>query len=86
MSDNVVDDSECVCSTEKAEGMFATLIICLPSEHCGGEIVLSHHGERKTYETAFTSKYSQTHLAWYIPPNQNLVSREQFHTDDIQVC
>ncbi|KAK4691884.1 hypothetical protein P7C71_g5213, partial [Lecanoromycetidae sp. Uapishka_2] len=51
--------------SEKAEGMFATLVICLPSKHSGGSIVLSHHGETVVYETAAASEFGQSHLAWY---------------------
>ena len=32
--------------TEKAPGMFATLIIALPSTHTGGELVVSHQGRQ----------------------------------------
>ncbi|KAI9618170.1 hypothetical protein H4Q26_012515 [Puccinia striiformis f. sp. tritici PST-130] len=30
--------------TEKVPGMFGTLIICLPSAHTGGEVVVKHNG------------------------------------------
>ncbi|KAL8909958.1 MAG: hypothetical protein Q9171_004724 [Xanthocarpia ochracea] len=51
--------------SEKADGMFATLVICLPSKHEGGEIVLSHHGEEETVRTSEESRFGQTHVAWY---------------------
>lgn len=31
--------------TEKAPGMFATLVVCLPSEHSGGELLVRHNQE-----------------------------------------
>ncbi len=34
--------------TEKAPGMFATLVVALPSEHTGGELVVRHQGRETT--------------------------------------
>ncbi|KAI4120997.1 MAG: hypothetical protein LQ338_006620 [Usnochroma carphineum] len=51
--------------SEKAEGMFATLVICLPSKHDGGEIILTHHGEEEIVKTSEESEFGQTHIAWY---------------------
>jgi hypothetical protein len=31
--------------TEKASGMFGTLVVCLPSEHDGGELIIRHNHE-----------------------------------------
>jgi predicted 2-oxoglutarate/Fe(II)-dependent dioxygenase YbiX len=36
--------------TEKAPGMFATLVIVLPSSHSGGELVVRHLGQEKTLD------------------------------------
>lgn len=33
------------CSTEKAPGMFATLVIAMPSEHTGGDVVVQLRDE-----------------------------------------
>lgn len=41
--------------SEKAPGMFGTLIICLPSAHQGGELVLEHGRDKITFETSPTS-------------------------------
>ncbi|EFR04196.1 hypothetical protein MGYG_07203 [Nannizzia gypsea CBS 118893] len=49
----------------KAEGMFATLVICLPTEHEGGEIVLNHQGKRMKFKTSTTSKAGFSYAAWY---------------------
>lgn len=51
-----------ITSTEKAPGMFGTLVICLPSEHEGGAVVASHRGESKIFETA--SAFDQTYIDW----------------------
>ena len=38
--------------TEKAPGMFATLVVVLPSEHAGGELVVRHDGREATLDLA----------------------------------
>ena len=38
--------------TEKAPGMFATLVVQLPAEHKGGELVVQHNGKEKTFDFA----------------------------------
>jgi len=48
--------------TERTPGMFGTLIICLPSPHTGGEVVVKHGGECKTLRT---SDASQSFACWY---------------------
>ncbi|KAK4102920.1 hypothetical protein N658DRAFT_522894 [Parathielavia hyrcaniae] len=48
--------------TEKIPGMFGTLVICLPSPHEGGDLVLKHRGQSKTYKTS-TNQTSM--LCWY---------------------
>jgi hypothetical protein len=51
-------------SSEKAESMFATLAIVLPSKHEGGEVKIIHTGKTKILDA---SKFSQTdlsYLAW----------------------
>ncbi|KAI9624022.1 hypothetical protein H4Q26_017033 [Puccinia striiformis f. sp. tritici PST-130] len=48
--------------TEKIPGMFGTMIICLPSAHTGGEVVVTHNGECKTLKT---SDASQSYACWY---------------------
>ncbi|KAL8831437.1 MAG: hypothetical protein Q9170_005286 [Blastenia crenularia] len=51
--------------SEKKKGMFATLVICLPSKHEGGEIVFNHHGDERIVRTSEESEFGQTHIAWY---------------------
>ncbi|KAH9464394.1 hypothetical protein MJO28_001933 [Puccinia striiformis f. sp. tritici] len=48
--------------TEKIPGMFGTLIICLPSAHTGGEVVVKHNGK---YKILKTSDASQSFACWY---------------------
>ncbi|KAF2502794.1 hypothetical protein BU16DRAFT_612396 [Lophium mytilinum] len=48
--------------SEKAPGMFGTMVICLPSPHTGGDVRLKHLGERKAYAT---SKVDNCYLWWY---------------------
>ncbi|KAK0641423.1 hypothetical protein B0T16DRAFT_214481 [Cercophora newfieldiana] len=38
--------------SEKAPGMFGTLVICLPSEHQGGDLVLKHRDVTKVFKTS----------------------------------
>ena len=51
--------------SEKAAGMFGTLVICMPSAHKGGELVLSFNGETKTIMTSPASKTGMSYAAWY---------------------
>ncbi|PVH95992.1 hypothetical protein DM02DRAFT_599867 [Periconia macrospinosa] len=51
--------------SEKVPGMFGTLVICLPSEHTGGEVLLVHGKEKRVLETAKSSKFDLSTLAWY---------------------
>ncbi|KAI9103107.1 hypothetical protein DFS34DRAFT_590673 [Phlyctochytrium arcticum] len=48
--------------TEKIPGMFGTLVICLPSEHTGGDLVVKHRGEAKIFQT---SSIQPCMLSWY---------------------
>lgn len=46
-------------------GMFATLVICLPSEHMGGEVYLRHGQKQRIFETGPVSAFGLSALAWY---------------------
>ena len=48
--------------TEKEKGMFATLVINLPSRHEGGALIIRHEGEEYTYD--FSKKSSLYELAY----------------------
>ncbi|KAF8954905.1 hypothetical protein BDZ97DRAFT_1970033 [Flammula alnicola] len=51
--------------TEKANGMFGTAVIVLPSEYTGGQVVVSHSTTTKTIDFASNSLASTALLAWY---------------------
>ncbi|KAF2089411.1 hypothetical protein K490DRAFT_5230, partial [Saccharata proteae CBS 121410] len=51
--------------TQKAPGMFGTLVITLPSAHEGGLVKASHNGKDLTFETAGPSAYNNSWIAWY---------------------
>ncbi|KAL9119935.1 MAG: hypothetical protein Q9187_003512 [Circinaria calcarea] len=51
--------------SEKAHGMFGTLVIALPSSHTGGEVEVIFNGQRKTLSTADASDFGYSYLAWY---------------------
>jgi predicted 2-oxoglutarate/Fe(II)-dependent dioxygenase YbiX len=48
--------------TEKVPGMFGTLIICLPSRHTGGELVLRHHGQEERVD--FGREFDPAEIHW----------------------
>ena len=54
-----------VRSTEKADGMFATIIIVLPSAFAGGTVHLSHGGLSVVYDCSKRSSYQTSVLSWY---------------------
>ncbi len=52
--------------TEKAHRMFATLVICLPSKHKGGELIVSHAGQSHVVDfSGKTSNYELQYAAFY---------------------
>jgi len=53
-------------SSEKVPGMFGTLVICLPSKHGGGEVHVTHGGQRKVLRTAESSEFNSTYLCWFV--------------------
>ncbi|KAI1433390.1 hypothetical protein GGR50DRAFT_504883 [Xylaria sp. CBS 124048] len=50
--------------SEKAPGMIATLSLCLPSRHKGGEVHLSHAGKKYVFDTS-QAPFDVTALAWF---------------------
>jgi hypothetical protein len=40
-------------------------VICLPSEHTGGEVLLLHDNKQRKLETAASSSFDLAALAWY---------------------
>ncbi|GKZ37662.1 hypothetical protein AbraIFM66950_009311 [Aspergillus brasiliensis] len=51
--------------SEKADGMFATLVVYLPSKYDGGDLVASHRGSKIVRRTAPYSMFSSSWFAWY---------------------
>ncbi|KAG6910741.1 hypothetical protein DXG01_008273 [Tephrocybe rancida] len=51
--------------TEKVDGMFATVIVILPSPYTGGEVHVSHSSSPKAIDLAAHSLFSTSVLAWY---------------------
>ncbi|KAM7211288.1 hypothetical protein V8F06_013320 [Rhypophila decipiens] len=43
-----------VCRTEQISGVFGTFIVCLPSAHKGGDLVLKHRSSTKVFKTSHT--------------------------------
>lgn len=48
--------------TEKLPGMFGSLIVCLPSRHSGGELVLRHQGREQQVD--FGSEFDPSVIRW----------------------
>ena len=51
--------------TEKVPGMFATLVIQLPAEHTGGELVVQHNREEKVFDFAADSASKIFYAAFF---------------------
>ncbi|KAJ3484093.1 hypothetical protein NLI96_g5882 [Meripilus lineatus] len=51
--------------TEKVDGMFATVVVVLPSRYTGGTVCVSHNGVDITYDCSQTSLNTTTVMAWY---------------------
>jgi hypothetical protein len=50
---------------EKADGMFGTLVVSLPSKHEGGDVVATHKGESIAYSSSPGSDFGFSYAAWY---------------------
>ncbi|MSU36372.1 MAG: 2OG-Fe(II) oxygenase [Pedosphaera sp.] len=51
--------------TEKAEGMFGTLVVVLPSAHRGGELIVGHAGREVTVDLAEAESSEVGFVAFY---------------------
>jgi hypothetical protein len=51
--------------SEKEEGMFGTLVIVLPSQFTGGELVVKHKGETETFKQEGSSSFGSQYAAFY---------------------
>jgi hypothetical protein len=51
--------------SKKADGMFGTLVVSLPSKHEGGDVVVSHKGKSRTFSSSPGSDFGFSYAAWY---------------------
>lgn len=51
--------------SEKADGMFGTLVVSLPSKHEGGKVSFSHNGLEEEYDSAQYGPFATSYGAWY---------------------
>lgn len=51
--------------SEKEAGMVATLVVCLPGIHTGGDVHLSFGSEKRELATAPASRFDVTAMAWF---------------------
>ena len=51
-------------STEKAKGMFGTLVVALPSKHTGGGVETKFGDHTRSFKTAESSEFGYSYLAW----------------------
>ena len=66
-------------STEKAPGMFATLVIALPSEHTGGDVLVQLRDEEHSLRTQGFCDFGYSYLAWYADTNHSVSRVESGH-------
>ena len=67
--------------TEKADGMFATLVIQLPSRFTGGSFVVTHNGKTQTFamHEPETSPYTCRYVAHYADCEHEIMPIESGH-------
>ena len=65
--------------TEKSPGMFGTLVIVLPSEHAGGELVVSH-GEKEVTVSLANNEVSAIRFAAVASTIPETCSRPRRHS------
>lgn len=51
--------------TEKADGMFATLVLVLPSRYSGGELIVRHHGQEQRFDLRCSDPAEAAFAAFY---------------------
>ncbi|KDQ57908.1 hypothetical protein JAAARDRAFT_685458 [Jaapia argillacea MUCL 33604] len=51
--------------TETVDGVFATIVIILPSQYTGGQFHVSHAGSSKVFDFATKSAFLASLLTWY---------------------
>ncbi|PFH45781.1 hypothetical protein AMATHDRAFT_8674 [Amanita thiersii Skay4041] len=68
--------------TPKVDGMFATMVILLPSQYTGGQVHLEHADQRKVIDFSASSLLGTAALAWYtlLPGYRLALSYNIVHT------
>lgn len=61
----LINHASYICSSEKSEAMFATLIILLPSLHAGGQIHVTYGSVSKTFDPDSSSHFNASVLTMY---------------------
>jgi hypothetical protein len=51
--------------SEKKQGMIGTLVVCLPSQHEGGDVCLSFGSQKRRLSTAENSEFDLIAMSWY---------------------
>ena len=59
--------------------MFATLVIALPSEHTGGDVVVQLRDQEQTLKTQGLCDFGYSYLAWYADVNHSVAKVESGH-------
>src|SRR5262249_31940757 len=60
--------------SEKVPGMFATLVVCLPSRHEGGTLVVTHDGQTKTIDFGGKDAEFKTYYAAFYADCQHEIT------------
>lgn len=58
--------------SEKEENMFATLVVVLPSDHKGGELLIYHDGQTEKFSSYQNSLYNIQYAAFYADCNHEV--------------
>ena len=69
--------------TEKSAGMFATLVVCLPSRHEGGTLIVTHDGQTKRFDFGGTDSEFKTQYAAFYADCQHEITPV---TDGYRIC
>ena len=61
--------------TEKVDGMFGTLVIQLPSDYSGGELIVKHRGEEKVFSFSGLQGSTNFHIAAFYADCQHEIKK-----------
>ena len=76
-------NTNCLChihtqihrDTEKVDGMFGTLVIQLPSDYSGGELIVKHRGEEKVFSFSGLQGSTNFHFAAFYADCQHEIKK-----------